>query len=207
MSTEKVCSFDGCGRKIRCRGLCRAHYDQMRDGTSLAPIRSLTARGSECSFEGCTRPQQSRLLCSSHYLQDLSGRKLSPIRNWTNRGGQCTAKGCADAVHCSGLCKRHYEVRKRYGLDPEKYQDLLKAQDYKCGICGSGDPGRPNWSVDHDHSCCPGKSSCGACVRKLLCIRCNAGLGMFKDSPELLTRAISYLESHGKVSGTIPGDS
>jgi hypothetical protein len=30
-------------------------------------------------------------------------------------------------------------------------------------------------------------------VRGLLCSSCNHGLGLFKDSPKLLTKAIKYL--------------
>lgn len=41
---------------------------------------------------------------------------------------------------------------------------------------------------------CPGKSSCGQCVRALLCHRCNLAIGGFSDNPDLLRAAISYLE-------------
>ena len=76
--------------------------------------------------------------------------------------------------------------RHRYKLEPEHKAALLDAQNGGCAICGyrfgqkTGD-----MKVDHDHST-------GA-VRGLLCDLCNRGLGMFRDSQDNLTKAISYL--------------
>ena len=49
-------------------------------------------------------------------------------------------------------------------------------------------------NIDHDHTCCPGRRSCGKCIRGLPCPVCNRGLGMFKDSVKSLLRAVDYLE-------------
>ena len=49
-----------------------------------------------------------------------------------------------------------------------------------------GADGGGRFHIDHDHS--TGK------VRGLLCTACNMGLGLFKDDPEMLLRAIDYLE-------------
>jgi Recombination endonuclease VII len=72
---------------------------------------------------------------------------------------------------------------------------LLAAQGGGCAICGASSPGGRwgTWHVDHDHACCESKPACGKCVRGLLCSTCNTGLGMFKDSPELLAKAAAYL--------------
>lgn len=81
----------------------------------------------------------------------------------------------------------------RYGLTPEAFAALLAGQGGGCAICMTGTPAR-GWHVDHDHACCPTVArSCGRCVRGILCSRCNKALGAFKDSVELLGRAVAYL--------------
>jgi len=50
-------------------------------------------------------------------------------------------------------------------------------------------------AVDHDHKCCPGKTSCGQCVRGLLCWNCNDTLATFRDNPEKLRGLAHYLEN------------
>lgn len=92
---------------------------------------------------------------------------------------------------------RKHDLESLYNLSWEQYEALLKKQDYKCAICLEP---TDKFNVDHDHSCCPVNSTlrkdrktCGKCVRGLLCDGCNTALGRFKDSKELLQRAIDYL--------------
>ncbi len=89
----------------------------------------------------------------------------------------------------------------KYRLSLERYHEILREQDGKCSICGVDSPTdirTDRFHVDHDHSCCPGRKSCGKCVRGLLCHACNTALGNFKDSPDLLLSAVAYLISHRK---------
>jgi hypothetical protein len=50
-------------------------------------------------------------------------------------------------------------------------------------------------SVDHDHKCCDGPTSCGRCVRGLLCTGCNRHVLAWaaRDSVEFFQRGIEYL--------------
>jgi hypothetical protein len=85
------------------------------------------------------------------------------------------------------LCKRH-------GIDMIEYERRLAAQNGLCAICDERCAEKlGTLSIDHDHSCCPGKISCGRCIRGLLCQKCNQGLGCFKDRIELLSNAADYL--------------
>lgn len=73
----------------------------------------------------------------------------------------------------------------RFGLTAESYWDLYKKQNGKCFICGKKSSRK--LGVDHCHKTNK--------VRGLLCVSCNVGLGHFKDSTELLKKAIRYLKN------------
>lgn len=82
----------------------------------------------------------------------------------------------------------------RFGLTQELYDALLEKQGGVCAICFQSNTDTRLLAIDHDHSCCPGKGSCGKCVRGLLCGPCNLGIGSLKDSKELVSNAYKYLE-------------
>lgn len=77
--------------------------------------------------------------------------------------------------------QKTHQLRVKYGLTYEEYENMLKEQEGRCAICNEV----AALHVDHCHE--TGK------VRKLLCISCNGGLGMFKDNKVSLSRAIEYL--------------
>lgn len=73
------------------------------------------------------------------------------------------------------------KIKRLYNISVEEYDKLMAKG---CSICGSHE----KLHIDHDHS--NGK------VRAALCHYCNVGLGVFKDDPEKLKRAIEYLDEH-----------
>ena len=124
-------------------------------------------------------------------------------KSWTNKDGSKTftrKSWCRPCVNKSNLLRYHtsnktklahrrasYKYRiKLYGLSVEDYENLLKESGGVCAICKNKPEKRLH--IDHCHN--TGK------IRKLLCITCNSGLGMFKDDVNLLAKAIKYLEDH-----------
>lgn len=96
---------------------------------------------------------------------------------------------------CASKKAHTKRVGETFGLAPGEYDQLLEHQDGRCYICHRR-PVSKRLAVDHDHSCCPGPTSCGKCVRGLLCRNCNRDvLGHLKDDVEAFWRAIYYLEN------------
>lgn len=75
----------------------------------------------------------------------------------------------------------------RYAMTPAEVEALLAKQGGRCAICGADDPGPRGFVVDHDHA--TGR------VRGMLCVKCNTGIGLLRDDPALLRRALEYLSS------------
>ena len=86
--------------------------------------------------------------------------------------------------------KNYFRDRaKRYGITEECLQSMVDKHSGMCWICLKN----PWKAVDHDHSCCGDKGSCGKCVRGLLCDRCNWALGHLYDDTETIERMYFYL--------------
>lgn len=97
-------------------------------------------------------------------------------------------------------CHRAYVKPFRHGLSIGEAEDLLASQGGRCAICQRSILLRAASRidaacVDHDHRCCPGVSSCGNCIRGLLCGTCNTAIGLMKDDYKLLARASHYVKT------------
>lgn len=92
------------------------------------------------------------------------------------------------------LCHRRWRL-KRYGITIEEFERRFAEQGRVCVICGNGARSERKYHagttvplsfhVDHCHG--------SGAVRGILCMKCNQGLGGFRDDPELLVRAAEYL--------------
>jgi hypothetical protein len=85
---------------------------------------------------------------------------------------------------------RERHLVRKYGVNLERYEEMLNSQDGKCAICGDIESNQYHkvFHVDHCHAT--------GNVRGLLCSGCNHTLGHFKDNEFKLKNAIAYLVKH-----------
>lgn len=109
-------------------------------------------------------------------------REVKPVGSFDRQRSQAGGYNCYCKACRSGLARSAY-FHKRYGITVQELEDMVAEQGCLCAICRTG----PAEHLDHDHQ--TGQ------VRRVLCFPCNGGLGQFRDDPELLRRAIDYLET------------
>lgn len=187
------------------------HEHRKQRTGSYGPAEPIRKKGRACSVEGCARPNRIQGLCEMHWkrLRDHGTLGLEPR--------QCAAEGCdnaipadrrIDAKFCSQDCMarsqnpatRFAYNLSRMGLTVERYEAMLEAQGGVCALNGCdasvGESDGRRLAVDHDRRCCPGRYSCGNCIRGLLCGAHNTGIGKFGDDVDALRAAIEYLERY-----------
>ena len=81
--------------------------------------------------------------------------------------------------------QRNTYLLAKYGITLVEYRRMEDAQRGLCAICGEACKSGRALAVDHDHAT--------GVNRGLLCIRCNNGIGNFRDDWGLLAAAIDYL--------------
>lgn len=82
--------------------------------------------------------------------------------------------------------ERVAKTLKRYGLTQRDVSTIEAEQGGKCPICSRLLAEVARTHIDHCHD--TGR------VRGILCSECNTGIGKLRDDPELLRRAVAYLE-------------
>jgi hypothetical protein len=107
-------------------------------------------------------------------------------------------KNCEAAYHRqyrANHLDREKEVQLlfNHGLTMQQWNELFVKQNGLCAICGNwlrlpeNGLGKGNGLVHTDHDHRTGK------IRGLLCGKCNMGIGLFKDSVDILRSASEYL--------------
>lgn len=197
------CSVVDCDKLVQARGWCHAHYmrwykrggDPAENRRTKAYIGPRTA----CSVVDCEDEVEGWGWCKTHY--QLAARIYKVYPRTCDHCEKPYVGRRSDSRFCTRECKakerekdgraaasvRKWQMKDRYGLEPADYHRMLSEQGGGCAICGTFDPqGRGRFHIDHDHT--------NGRIRGLLCTECNIGLGKFKDDPELVRKAVDYLD-------------
>lgn len=92
-------------------------------------------------------------------------------------------------------CSSQASTASRYRMTISELAEFRNFHNHLCGICLTD----KNLVIDHDHK--TGK------IRGLLCQNCNSAIGKFKESPEIMFKAIEYINNFQSVEqDTVSGD-
>lgn len=163
-------------------------------------------RPEPCAVDGCLLPKrrvQGALYCAQHSTPTNEVRFVCAV---------CDSEAKAVYIHKPPhikVCRAcRLDVRgllasaKKHHATVEQFQRW--ARNPTCDLCAVPLPVGQHgtrFAIDHDHACCPGDISCGACIRGLLCLACNVQLGaaqslVRRSSPEAV---IAYLKESAIV--------
>jgi hypothetical protein len=87
-----------------------------------------------------------------------------------------------------------YRMWTAYRLRIDTYNEMVKNG---CEVCGSME----KLCIDHDHSCCPGITTCGNCIRGVLCTPCNTAEGMLESNLQKAKNMVKYIEKWENRNG------
>ena len=89
---------------------------------------------------------------------------------------------------CARTYLREWRLKTHYSITQDEFLFKENEQGGVCYLCKSKpNSGKKVLVVDHDHA--TGQ------VRRLLCDKCNRGLGYFLDNPTALRAAADYIEA------------
>lgn len=173
MPDQLTCKYELCSDTADTAGYCYGHYGQFSRGEDLRP-----KRGSAAYYAARLNDRGEKLCSRCEYWL--------PVDQFYARYDSKTPLGRAHCNRCNTL--------RRMGITARQYDEMLAAQGGGCAACTKAiQPNGRQLPVDHDHSCCPGASSCGQCIRGILCDDCNVILGRAHDDPDILVALAKYL--------------
>jgi len=117
--------------------------------------------------------RQKRLDSQKEYYKNNSEK----VKNFGKQWRKLNKKHCED-----------YDLFKKHGIDSSEKLKMIENQNNCCAICEEQFKNKRHTHVDHDHK--TGK------IRAILCHGCNTGIGLLKESTNILKSAILYLDKH-----------
>lgn len=211
-----ACSFEGCDSPHVARGYCEAHYRTLRKhGDVISPF-GYGEREKHPLYRSWVwqqRVSERRVSAWNDFWEFVASvpAKPSPKHRakrydveapwgpdnfyWKDFGKKAESAVVAARIwrNKNRLKGKGYDLNKSHGISFKTYLEMYDRQKGRCFICDTKGKSFSQkvgvtLAVDHCHK--------GKQIRALLCPLCNMGLGCFKDSSALLTKAAAYLVTH-----------
>ncbi|MFJ9138895.1 endonuclease VII domain-containing protein [Streptomyces sp. NPDC102256] len=169
-----------------------ARNKSMRDGLQVY-CRECSAEYYRQRQEAKGRTVRAKVLVPRGHKRCPQCQVARPHAEWERN--KSSSDGWASYCReCRAERNRISYFRRKYGLTPAELDAMVAEQRGICCICLTA----PAEHVDHCHQ--TGR------VRGVLCFSCNAALGQFKDRPDAIRRAATYLEGNAwKPTLVAPG--
>lgn len=170
---QKTCGKPECKRVFKMGRQCAA-LKLKRDRNR--PNRAISCAVCKSNFV----PKAHQKTCGQRCSR---ARKNERLRAFKSRPDQKDKRRVYDAPR-----KLANALRDLHGISPGDFHKMADEQGGGCAICGSKNPRTRQSSrlaVDHDHKT--------GTIRGLLCIPCNAAIGMFGDDISRIASALTYL--------------
>ena len=141
-------------------------------------------------------------LCPNHYAMKRKHGVPNPKFICANCKQEYVFNGVK--LNSTNFCPECFSIYSRFWsrrfnshkISVFDFYKMLISQDEKCKICKSYE----KLQIDHDPQCCPSRkgSSCGKCIRGLLCNNCNTMLAFYEKGKGILI--IEQFENYLKES-------
>ena len=107
----KICSIEGCDKKVASKGYCIKHYTRFRRYGDPLIVKRNREHDPICKVKGCNSKHESLGYCHKHYIRFKKyGDPLyvKPVEI-------CKIEGCDLKSRASGYCQKHYRRGYRHG--------------------------------------------------------------------------------------------
>lgn len=120
--------------------------------------------------------------------------KRRQSKNWTTKNKDKVNERAREKRKNNPERYKGYCLRIAFGIEYSDFAAMLKAQNGVCYLCKKPETALHNngkvKNLAVDHCAKTGK------IRKLLCWKCNTGIGKLNHDPELMRLAALYIEEH-----------
>ncbi len=133
-------------------------------------LKSHRLKDKKCMLEDCNVSHYAKGYCRPHYARLVRNGTVERQNTQIHVNREYLYEGT------KVLYKREYDLITKYKITLDEYK---KRSEAGCEICRVKTD--YNLHVDHDHNCCNGTTTCGKCVRGIICPGCNMTVDKYEN--------------------------